>query len=99
MRVHCSCAPFHCNPLIAERAKAAGAHYFDLTEDLREVPSTQVRGLFLQRGAVKMPGADGHYTTAGNRFVAEALMPRLETLADGVKRPVSESSQSAGGVD
>ena len=29
-----SCAPFHCNPLIAERAKAAGLHYFDLTEDV-----------------------------------------------------------------
>lgn len=29
-----SCAPFHCNPLIAERAKAQGVHYFDLTEDV-----------------------------------------------------------------
>ncbi len=29
-----SCAPFHCNPLIASCAKAAGAHYFDLTEDV-----------------------------------------------------------------
>ncbi|MEC7726345.1 MAG: saccharopine dehydrogenase C-terminal domain-containing protein [Planctomycetota bacterium] len=29
-----SCAPFHCNPLIAERAKAHGVHYFDLTEDV-----------------------------------------------------------------
>ncbi|MBL8731888.1 MAG: saccharopine dehydrogenase NADP-binding domain-containing protein [Planctomycetes bacterium] len=29
-----SCAPFHCNPLIAERSKALGVHYFDLTEDV-----------------------------------------------------------------
>jgi saccharopine dehydrogenase-like NADP-dependent oxidoreductase len=29
-----SCAPYHCNPKIAERAQAAGAHYFDLTEDV-----------------------------------------------------------------
>jgi saccharopine dehydrogenase-like NADP-dependent oxidoreductase len=29
-----SCAPYHCNPLIAERAKAAGVHYLDLTEDV-----------------------------------------------------------------
>ena len=29
-----SCAPFHCNPTIAERAKAAGVHYLDLTEDV-----------------------------------------------------------------
>ena len=29
-----SCAPFHCNPTIAKAAAAAGAHYFDLTEDV-----------------------------------------------------------------
>jgi saccharopine dehydrogenase-like NADP-dependent oxidoreductase len=29
-----SCAPYRCNPLIAERAKAHGVHYFDLTEDV-----------------------------------------------------------------
>jgi saccharopine dehydrogenase-like NADP-dependent oxidoreductase len=29
-----SCAPFGCNPLIAERAKAAEIHYLDLTEDV-----------------------------------------------------------------
>ncbi|MBK8977519.1 MAG: saccharopine dehydrogenase NADP-binding domain-containing protein [Planctomycetes bacterium] len=29
-----SCAPFHCNPRIAERARAAKVHYFDLTEDV-----------------------------------------------------------------
>ena len=29
-----SCAPYHCNPLIAQRAKANGVHYFDLTEDV-----------------------------------------------------------------
>lgn len=30
-----SCAPFHCNPLIAERARANGLHYLDLTEDVK----------------------------------------------------------------
>jgi saccharopine dehydrogenase-like NADP-dependent oxidoreductase len=29
-----SCAPYHCNPLIAERARAHGIHYLDLTEDV-----------------------------------------------------------------
>lgn len=29
-----SCAPFHCNPMIAKAARDAGAHYFDLTEDV-----------------------------------------------------------------
>ncbi|MBX3355709.1 MAG: saccharopine dehydrogenase NADP-binding domain-containing protein [Phycisphaeraceae bacterium] len=30
-----SCAPFFCNELIATRAKAAGVHYLDLTEDVK----------------------------------------------------------------
>lgn len=29
-----SCAPYYCNGLIAERAKALGVHYLDLTEDV-----------------------------------------------------------------
>jgi saccharopine dehydrogenase-like NADP-dependent oxidoreductase len=29
-----SCAPFFCNAMIAERAKAKGVHYLDLTEDV-----------------------------------------------------------------
>ena len=29
-----SCAPFHCNPRIAERARDAKVHYLDLTEDV-----------------------------------------------------------------
>jgi saccharopine dehydrogenase-like NADP-dependent oxidoreductase len=29
-----SCAPFHANPLIAERSKRAKVHYLDLTEDV-----------------------------------------------------------------
>ena len=36
-----SCAPFHCNPLIAERAKAAGVHYLDLTEDVAVTAQVQ----------------------------------------------------------
>ncbi len=29
-----SCAPYHCNQMIATSARVAGAHYFDLTEDV-----------------------------------------------------------------
>lgn len=42
-----SCAPFHCNPLIAERARAARVHYLDLTEDV----SVTKRVLELSHGA------------------------------------------------
>ncbi len=30
-----SCAPFHCNPMIARLSKKNGAHYLDLTEDVK----------------------------------------------------------------
>ncbi len=36
-----SCAPFDCNALIAERAKAAGVHYLDLTEDVAVTKSVK----------------------------------------------------------
>ncbi|MCC6785805.1 MAG: saccharopine dehydrogenase NADP-binding domain-containing protein [Planctomycetes bacterium] len=36
-----SCAPFHCNPKIAERAKRAGVHYLDLTEDVAVTQKVQ----------------------------------------------------------
>lgn len=36
-----SCAPYRCNVQIAERARAAGAHYFDLTEDVAVTQAVQ----------------------------------------------------------
>ena len=36
-----SCAPFFCNPMIAERAKAHGVHYLDLTEDVAVTKKVQ----------------------------------------------------------
>ena len=36
-----SCAPFHCNPKIAERAKLAKVHYLDLTEDVAVTQKVQ----------------------------------------------------------
>jgi saccharopine dehydrogenase (NAD+, L-lysine-forming) len=48
-----SAAPFHCTPTIARAACAAGAHYFDLTED---VASTRVvKALAAETTAVLMP--------------------------------------------
>lgn len=36
-----SCAPFHCNPTIADRARANGLHYLDLTEDVKVTDQVQ----------------------------------------------------------
>ncbi|MBK8100788.1 MAG: saccharopine dehydrogenase NADP-binding domain-containing protein [Planctomycetes bacterium] len=73
-----SCAPFHCNPLIAQRAKAHGVHYFDLTEDV-EV-TQQVKQL-----------ADGSKTAFAPQcglapgfitIVANHLMKSMTTVTD-----------------
>ena len=73
-----SCAPFHCNPLIAERAKAHGVHYFDLTEDV-EV-TNQVKSLAKGSKSLFAPQcglAPGFITIA-----ATSVMQGLTDLTD-----------------
>lgn len=65
-----SCAPFHCNPLIAERSKANGVHYFDLTEDV-EV-TQQVKALAADSQTVFAPQcglAPGFITITANHLM------------------------------
>lgn len=73
-----SCAPFHCNPLIAERAKAAGVHYFDLTEDVEVTHA--VKRLADGAGTVFAPQcglAPGFIT-----IVANHLMKSMTEVSD-----------------
>jgi saccharopine dehydrogenase-like NADP-dependent oxidoreductase len=73
-----SCAPYHCNPLIAERAKAHGVHYFDLTEDV-EV-TNQVKALAKGSKSLFAPQcglAPGFITIA-----ATGLMQGMTDLTD-----------------
>lgn len=62
---------------VREHAAARGIHFVDLIPALREIPAHELQALFLQPGEVDYVGAAGHYTNAGNRFVADALYEAL----------------------
>ncbi|MCA8973413.1 MAG: saccharopine dehydrogenase NADP-binding domain-containing protein [Planctomycetes bacterium] len=73
-----SCAPFHCNPLIAARAKVHGVHYFDLTEDV--AVTQQVKELAEDSSTLFAPQcglAPGFIT-----IVANHLMKSMTAVTD-----------------
>jgi len=53
--------------------QAAGVPTIDLVQELRKIPETPMRKLFIQPGELDYVGAAGHYTEEGNRFFAEKL--------------------------
>lgn len=67
---------------IGPRAAAAGHRIVDLSDACRRLAGFEVDGLFFPEGAVQYYGAVGHYTPAGNTFVASALAERLRPLVD-----------------
>lgn len=62
---------------IGPRAAAAGHEIIDLSDACRRLPPSEVDRLFFPEGAVRYYGAAGHYTPAGNAFVATQLTERL----------------------
>ncbi len=58
-------------------ATARGLRVIDLIPAFRTLPESERRGLFLARGALDYPAAEGHYTAAGNERVARLLAERL----------------------
>ncbi len=62
--------------LKAELARR-GVVYIDLTDDFRALPSAQLEKLFLTGADSPFVGADGHYSEAGNAFVARLLLEKL----------------------
>jgi hypothetical protein len=53
------------------------ANYIDMTENLRKLSSTEVASYFIDR---RKPGG-GHYSEAGNRWVAGLLYERLQEIS------------------
>ncbi len=88
-----SCAPFHCNAMIARVARDARAHYFDLTEDV--AVTKQVIELAKGSSTAFVPQcglAPGFITIAGNNLAApfaqiESLRLRVGAL------PLTPSNQ------
>ena len=64
-----SCAPFFCNPLIAERAKAHGVHYLDLTEDVAVTKKVMALAEGASTAFIPQCGlAPGYITIAANHL-------------------------------
>lgn len=70
-------------PLVEPRARAAGFRIVDLSAACRRLPAAEQDALFIPEGVVPFYAAVGHYTVAGNRFVAEAFQHELAPLVDG----------------
>lgn len=63
--------------------QARGIPMVDLVDGFRALPQDQMPALFLTPEEVDYPGAAGHYTVEGNRYVARRLdeeLSRLEAL-------------------
>ncbi len=65
---------------LAGYARQHGIPYVELTDDFKRLPPGELDKLFIGTGTVAFPGAAGHYTEAGNAFVADLIYRRL--LAD-----------------
>jgi saccharopine dehydrogenase-like NADP-dependent oxidoreductase len=65
-----SCAPFHCNPLIAEVAREVGLHYLDLTEDVLVTERVTALATAAQTAFVPQCGlAPGFITIIANKLL------------------------------
>ena len=65
-----SCAPFFCNPAIAERAKAKGVHYLDLTEDVAVTKKVMELAKGAKTAFIPQCGlAPGFITIAANHVI------------------------------
>jgi hypothetical protein len=51
--------------------------YLDLVPEVRRLGEAERGALFIPPGALDFPGAEGHYTAAGNRLVAGLLLEAL----------------------
>jgi len=63
-----------------EAADRLGFTFIDLIEDLRRLPQDSVSSMFIHHDVQGFVSARGHYSVAGNRWVAERLYDRLLAL-------------------
>jgi hypothetical protein len=72
-------APLNQSLLAAELAKK-NLPFFDLTPDFKALPFPERTALFIPKSAKNEQFAAGHYSAAGNLFVAKALWKRISAL-------------------
>jgi hypothetical protein len=66
--------------LMREQARALGLPFVDLVESLRQLPAERVPALYLDGSNSRFYGARGHYSAAGNAWVAREVQGRLAPL-------------------
>lgn len=64
-------------PFLESLSRERNIPYLDLVADLRRLPEAEVPRLFIQYDLPGFAAATGHYTEAGNGFVAERLVEHL----------------------
>lgn len=67
---------------LALAARDTGVVYLDLVAPFRQLPPDQAQALFIPEGALDFPGAAGHYSIAGNEFMAGLIYEALLALPE-----------------
>jgi hypothetical protein len=71
---------------LADYAHQRGILYLDFADDFHHLSPEQLDEFFIARGAIDFPGAAGHYTDAGNAFVADLFYRRLLANPDAAAK-------------
>jgi len=69
--------PGYWRGVLADYARQHGVPFVDLSDDFRRLPPETLDKYFIVKGAIDARGAAGHYTEAGNAFVAGLLYDRM----------------------
>jgi hypothetical protein len=77
----------HWRQLVAAAAAASGLELVDLFDDFRRLAPAAVERLFIQPGGGAAGEAVGHYSNAGNAWVAREIHRRLAALGAAAPRP------------
>jgi hypothetical protein len=56
--------------------------FVDLVDEFRKLPAGEVQAMFISDDDIDFPGAAGHYTVKGNKFVAEVLYDKLVSFPE-----------------
>jgi hypothetical protein len=78
--------PMSWRAFLAEYAHQHNLLYLDFVDDFRKLPPAELDKLFIARGAVDFPGAAGHYTEAGNAYIADLFYQRLMSSPETASR-------------
>ena len=73
-----SCAPFHCNPIIAQACKETGVHYLDLTEDVAVTKKVKLLAQGASTGFAPQCGLAPGFVTIAGFHLAKPLDPLFD---------------------